>query len=148
MVLDEPVSSLDCSEKARILNLLKDLQERKALTYLLIAHDLAVVEFFCDEVAAMYGGRIVERAKAEELWAMPLHPYSKQLLAASAGGSEAGETRRGRGAWMDGLEAGDGACCVYLERCGRADEGCRGRQVGLEDASGGHFVACRKAENG
>ena len=80
LICDEPVSSLDVSIKAQILNLLKDLQEELGLTILFIAHDPAIVEFFCDVVAVMHGGRIVEMAEVEELYRNPRHPYTRALV--------------------------------------------------------------------
>ena len=82
IICDEPVGALDVSIQSQILNLLKDLQEEFGLTFLLIAHDLAVVEFFCDVVAVMYSGRIVERAAADELYRNPLHPFTRALISA------------------------------------------------------------------
>jgi peptide/nickel transport system ATP-binding protein len=80
LVLDEPVSALDVSVQARVLNLLRDLRERHGLSWLMIGHDLATVRFLSDEIAVMRGGRIVERAPAETLFRTPLHPYTRLLL--------------------------------------------------------------------
>ena len=82
IICDEPVSALDVSIQSQILNLLKDLQDEFGLTYLFIAHDLAVVEFFCDTIAVMYMGKIVEQAFADELYHNPVHPYTKALMSA------------------------------------------------------------------
>ncbi|MBL9043721.1 MAG: ATP-binding cassette domain-containing protein [Myxococcales bacterium] len=82
VVADEPVSALDVSIQAQIVNLLRDVQEKKRLTYLFISHDLKVVQHLCDHVAVMYLGRIVERATTEALFSQPLHPYTQALLAA------------------------------------------------------------------
>ena len=86
IVCDEPVSALDVSVQAQIVNLLQDLQEQLGLTYLFIAHDLAVVEHISDEVLVMYRGKIVEAAAAEAIYRAPRHEYTKRLLAAAAGG--------------------------------------------------------------
>ena len=83
IILDEPVSGLDVSIRAQIMNLLKDLQQEHGLSYLLIAHDLATVRYMCDKIGVMYLGRMVEEAETEELFENPLHPYTRALMSAA-----------------------------------------------------------------
>ncbi len=82
VIADEPISALDVSIRAQVINLLSDLQKKKGLTYLFIAHDLSVVRFISDRIAVIYKGNIVELAESEKLFANPLHPYTKSLLSA------------------------------------------------------------------
>ena len=146
IICDEPVSALDVSIQSQILNLLKDLQEEFRLTYLFIAHDLAVVEFACDIVAVMYLGRIVERAAAEELYRNPLHPYTRALMSAIP---QVDPSLRGRRTKLSGevpsvLKPPSG--CPFHPRCPLAEDICRKQMPSLEQKSdsGGHFVACWK----
>ena len=82
IIADEPISALDVSIRAQVLNLLKDLQKKRDLTYLFIAHDLSVVRFICDRIAVIHKGKIVELAESEELFRHPCHPYTRALLSA------------------------------------------------------------------
>ncbi len=146
VVCDEPVSALDVSIQSQLLNLLKDLQEEFGLTYLFIAHDLAVVQFFCNIVAVMYMGKIVERATAHELYQNPLHPYTRALFSAIPQvGQSPGEHRT----TIDGevpsvLEPPDG--CSFSQRCPLADNNCISQMPKLEEKGDykEHFVACWK----
>ena len=144
VICDEPVSALDVSIQSQILNLLKDLQEEFGLTFLFIAHDLAVVEFFCDIVAVMYMGRIVERAAAEELYRNPLHPYTRALMSAIP---EVEPSLRGRKPAPVGevpSVLNPPAGCPFHPRCPLAKSDCLRQKPTLEKKSGyeGHFAAC------
>jgi oligopeptide/dipeptide ABC transporter ATP-binding protein len=146
VICDEPVSALDVSIQSQILNLLKDLQEEFGLTYLFIAHDLAVVEFFCEVMAVMYMGRIVERAASEELYRNPIHPYTRALLSAIP---QVGRGRHTAGSISGGevpsiLNPPSG--CSFHPRCPLAESICTEQMPALEEKSGneGHFVACWK----
>jgi len=144
IICDEPVSALDVSIQSQILNLLKDLQQEFGLTFLFIAHDLAVVEFFCDVVAVMYLGKIVEQATAEELYKNPLHPYTHVLMSAIP---QVDPSLRGRREKLSGevpsvLNPPSG--CPFHPRCPLAEDICRRQMPTLEQRSDykGHFVAC------
>jgi len=146
VICDEPVSALDVSIQSQILNLLKDLQDEFGLTYLFIAHDLAVVEFFCDIIAVMYMGRIVEKADSQELYKNPLHPYTKVLMSAIP---EVDPARRGKRTAFGGevpsaLTPPSG--CPFHPRCPLATGDCLKQMPALEEKSDyqQHFVACWK----
>ena len=143
IVADEPASSLDVSVQAQVLNLLKDLQRDFGLTYMLISHDLAVVEYVCDEVAVMYLGRIVERASTETILSRPAHPYTMALLEA-APRLEAGRRRRRTlpGAARQPPEPGG---CAFAERCPRAEARCRAEAPALREIAPGRLAACHFA---
>ena len=144
IICDEPVSALDVSIQSQILNLLKDLQEEFGLTFLFIAHDLAVVEFFCDVVVVMYMGRIVEQAEGRELYHNPLHPYTRALMSAIP---QVEPAKRGRrkafgGEVPSALNPPPG--CAFGPRCPLRQSDCLKQMPALEEKSGreGHFVAC------
>ena len=146
VICDEPVSALDVSIRSQILNLLKDLQQEFGLTYLFIAHDLAVVKFFCDIVAVMYMGKIVERATAQQLYQNPLHPYTCALMSAIP---QTERSLRGRRTILGGevpsaLNPPTG--CPFHSRCLCRQANCLSQMPALEEKTGytGHFVACWK----
>ncbi|WEX08212.1 oligopeptide/dipeptide ABC transporter ATP-binding protein [Chelativorans sp. AA-79] len=123
LVLDEPVSALDVSVQAQVLNLLDDLKARFGLTYVFISHDLSVVESVSDRVAVMYFGRIVEEAGAAELFARPCHPYTRLLFAsAPVPGRKGLAGEEGLAELPDPLNPPPG--CAFAPRCPRADETC------------------------
>lgn len=124
VIADEAVSALDVSIQAQTLNLMQDLQEQFDLTYIFIAHDLAVVEHICDRVAVMYLGQIVELATTEELFNNPKHPYTRALLSAvPVPDPRARSKKRIPVALSDGASSGDG--CRFASRCPRVTEVCR-----------------------
>jgi len=142
IVLDEPVSSLDVSIQAQIINLLMDLQEQKGLTYLFISHDLSVVEHISTRVAVMYLGSIVEMAARDELFAHPLHPYTQALL--SAVPIPDPDLKRER-IILEGdipSPANPPKGCKFHTRCPLAKDICREQVPEYKDVGGGHFVAC------
>ena len=144
VICDEPVSALDVSIQAQVVNLFMALQERLSLTYLFIAHDLAVVRHVCDRIAVMYLGRIVEIASRSELYKTPLHPYTEALLAAIPVADPEVEARRPRaivrGEVPSALNPPSG--CRFHPRCPRAMEKCKTADPPLVDLGAGRSVAC------
>lgn len=150
VVADEPVSALDVSVQAQILNLIQELQVEFNLTYLFIAHNLAVVEYIADRVAVMYVGKIVELAKTEELFFNPKHPYTEALLSMIP---DIDPERRRVEIELEGEIANpanppDG--CLFHPRCSYAKEICKNKEPQLRDTSAGkekgHFTACHFVE--
>lgn len=143
VVLDEPVSALDVSIQAQIVNLLDDLQEELGLSYLFVAHDLAVVRHVSDRIAVMYLGRIVEMSPSEELYTRPIHPYTDALLQAIPV-PDPRVTRRMRpvvgGEPPSPIDPPSG--CVFHPRCPRAQDRCRVEIPRLTEYDGGHAAAC------
>ncbi len=142
IVCDEPVSALDVSIQAQILNLLQDLQEQKELTYIFVTHDLSVVKHISDEIMAMYVGVMVEKSKADDLFEHPLHPYTKGLLSAIPIPSI--DVKRERvilqGELSSPIDPKPG--CRFANRCPYAREICSQRQPEAEEVLPEHFVAC------
>jgi peptide/nickel transport system ATP-binding protein len=149
IVADEPVSALDVSVQAQVLNLMQDLQHKYGVTYFFISHNLAVVEHVCDEVAVMYQGRIVEQAPSEALFADPRHPYTQALMLAIPG--LAGGTRRRdrRGMKLAAVSTEtvppprNG--CAYAPRCPMAQARCQTEDPALREVKPGQRAACHFA---
>lgn len=144
IICDEPVSALDVSIQAQIINLFKELQREMGLTYIFVAHDLAVVRHIADVIAVMYLGRIMEMMEAVELYKNPMHPYSQALLSAIPIVDYYEEQKRERillkGEVPSPIHAPSG--CPFHPRCPYASEKCRTAPPELKDVGNGHYVAC------
>jgi oligopeptide transport system ATP-binding protein len=142
IVADEPVSSLDVSVQAQIINLLKELQEKLHLTFVFIAHDLSVVQHFCDRIAVMYLGKIVESAPSLELFRTPLHPYTKLLMSSIPVPDPAVRKKRSnlKGEIATAADLPPG--CRFHPRCPLAVDRCKVEEPELRKIQPDHFVAC------
>ncbi len=146
IICDEPISALDVSIQAQVINLLKDFQEEQGVSYLFIAHDLSMVRYVSDDVGVMYLGQLVEVCEADEIYRHPLHPYTKGLL----GSIPIANPRLARQKVKSSME-GDipspinpPSGCRFHTRCPYATDRCAQETPVLKDAGGGHFVACHQ----
>lgn len=147
IVADEPVSALDVSIQAQVINLLEDLQEKFGLTYLFIAHDLSVVKYISNRVAVMYLGKIVELAKTEELFSNPKHPYTEALISAIP---LPDPDIKVKGIRLEGdvpSPVNPPSGCYFHSRCRYVKEICKTESPAYRDLGGNHFVTCHFAES-
>lgn len=146
IVCDEPVSALDVSIQAQILNLLQDLQKERGLTYMFITHDMSVVKHISDDIAVMYLGQLIEKCPAGEIFKNTIHPYSQALLSAIPipNVHEKKERMILKGELTSPIDPKK--CCRFAARCPYATEQCRGEEPALREMKPNHFVACHYAE--
>jgi len=141
IVCDEPVSALDVSIQAQIINLMLDLQEERGLAYMFVTHDLSVVKYISDDIMVMYLGNMVEKAPSDELFKSPMHPYTQALLSAIPVPDIHKKTKRiiMQGELTSPINPKPG--CRFMARCQYVSDACNDPQI-LEECSPGHFVAC------
>ncbi len=144
VICDEPVSALDVSIQAQILNLLKDLQEEMGLTYVFISHDFSVVRHLCDEIAVMYLGRVVESAKADEIFSNSQHPYTEALLSAIPLTDPEKQKSRKRIILSGDIPSplNPPAGCPFHPRCRYTENSCRENVPALSEISSNHLISC------
>ena len=154
IVADEPVSALDVSIQAQVVNLLEDLQDELGLTYVVIAHDLSVVRHIADEVAVMYLGKIVEKAPRDDLYKTPMHPYTVALISAvpvpEPSRGESGQRIRRERIRLTGdvpSPINPPPACRFHTRCWKAEQICHTEEPPLTELVTGHYVACHFPEN-
>ena len=147
IVCDEPISALDVSIQAQVVNLLKELQEKLGLTYMFIAHDLSMVRYISDRVGVMYLGHMMELAKSEELYENPIHPYTRALLSAIPIPDPDIQRNRKRimleGDVPSPINPKEG--CRFVDRCSYSIDKCREVTPTFEEIRPGHFAACHRA---
>ena len=150
IMLDEPISALDVSIQAQIVNLLIRLQQERALTYLFVAHDLAMVRHISDRIVVMYLGTVVETAPARELYARPQHPYTRMLISSIPIPDPILERQRAASAAITGEASPAGRAdyrgCRFCPRCPYAGEACREELPALREIAPGHAAACCRPE--
>jgi len=147
MICDEPISALDVSIQAQIVNLLIELQQKMGLTYLFVAHDLSMVKYMSDRVAVMYLGKIVELARSEDLYANPQHPYTKALLSAIPVPDPDVEENKERIVLSGELPSpvNPPSGCAFRTRCPAATKRCETEEPEFREMRKGHFAACHYA---
>ncbi|HEX9018033.1 MAG TPA: ABC transporter ATP-binding protein, partial [Anaerolineaceae bacterium] len=145
IVCDEPVSALDVSVQAQILNLLQDLQQDMGLTYLFVAHDLSVVAHICDRVAVMYVGKMVEMAPTQELYVSPKHPYTEALMSAIPLPNPRKREKRVLLTGEVASPANPPSGCYFHPRCHYCVDLCKTTEPELVEITPGHFVKCHRA---
>ncbi len=147
VVCDEPVSALDVSIQAQILNLLQDLQEERGLTYMFITHDMSVVKHISDDIAVMYLGQMIEKCPANEIFKDTIHPYSQALLSAIPIPNVHVKHERMvlKGELTSPIDPKP--CCRFAARCPYAKQECLEREPQLRELRQNHLVACHYAEN-
>ncbi|MDR1771908.1 MAG: ATP-binding cassette domain-containing protein [Hungatella sp.] len=147
VICDEPISALDVSIQAQVINLLKELQEKRGLTYLFIAHDLSMVKHISDRIGVMYLGAMVELGDSESLFEAPLHPYTQALLSAIPIPDPDVEKSRSRimleGSLPNPVNLKEG--CRFASRCPHAEQLCREKTPEMKEVLPGRFAACHKA---
>ena len=146
VVADEPVAALDVSIQAQIINLLNELKEKYSLTFLFISHDLGVVKYFCDKIAVMYLGSIVELSTGKELFENPKHPYTKMLIESIPVSHPKLRKQRVNIEESEKTVEDRGSGCQFCNRCSYATERCKNEVPVIKEISSGHFLKCHLSD--